>query len=95
LQLSRISEISKLLDATIIYTNAMLDVNNEYTIGCIQLLSLQRQFHCNKYQGQKSVNDFYSSTIGNQWAALPYAFKVNGLVSIKVKHTNNMLGALS
>jgi hypothetical protein len=26
---------------------------------------------------------------------LPYAFKVNGLVSIKVKHTNNMLGALS
>jgi len=36
----------------------MLDVNYEYTIRCIQLVSVQKLFRCDSGERHESVNDF-------------------------------------
>jgi len=74
-----------------IHTNAILDVNNVYMNGCIQLLSVQRLFRWHSCERQQSVNDFWSYTFANQWTALSHLSTVNVLVRIIVKKTNETL----
>jgi len=76
---------------SIIHTNAFLDVNNVFMIRCIQLVGVQRLFRCDYCDRQQSVNDFDSYTFGNHWAALAHTAKVNVLVGVIVKKTNDTL----
>jgi len=80
---------------TIIHTNTILDVNNVYIIRCIQLLSVQRLFRCDKYKRQQSVNNFMSDAIGNRWTALSHPLKVNVQVGVIEKKANDPLVATS
>ena len=74
-----------------ILTNAILDVNDKYTIHCVQLSSVQRLFRCDQCQFQPNVNDFQSYTISNQRAALLHSSNRNVLVSIIANMANDMI----
>jgi len=78
---------------TIIHTNALMEVNTEYMIGCIQLLSVQRLFRCDKCERQQSVNDFEPYTFSNQWAALSHPSKADVEVGVIAKKVNDTLVA--
>jgi len=80
---------------TIIHTNALLEVNNEYMIGCIRVLSVQRLFRCHQCERQQSVKDIESYTFNNQWAALSHPSKPDVEVGVIAKKVNDTLVATS
>jgi len=72
-------------------TNAILDVNNEYTIRCIQLLNVGRLPWCDWCEREQIVNNFQSYTFRNQKAALSHPSRVNVLVRVIAKKANDTL----
>jgi len=79
----------------IMHTNAIMEVNTEYMIGCIQSLSVQRLFQCDQCERQQSVNDFESYTLNNQWAVLSHCSKADVEVGVIAKKVNDTLVATS